>query len=1008
MAKSRQRPTKKKYALTPAGKSRCAKCPLVNEKCVHKRCTTEYHSKRPDILFIAEAPGETEDQQGRPVVGRTGLILRRVVKRLNDGTEKGVAYGNIVQCRPPNNREPRPQETEQCQENIRRDISRLRPKQIVLCGRPALFGLALDPRNGMKSAAETMSERPKGKGAMPSQIGMGEARGLDWIVKDSKGREYPAIATWHFAYVARNIRQMGVFKSDIARAFARARDEEEPTDYSSRGKKAVILDTLPKVRKYLQRLKNLGPEDIVAMDYECTDAKRINPHVLTIGLTHRPDRGYVIPWRHPESPWNGREFKKLRRIVKKFFTDPKNGFGALIAHNLKFECAVTKEELGVYLNAFPIEDTLLLAYSLDESRSGGTESRGGKKSKGAGYKLKRLVEEWLGFYHYRDSDIAPTVKYIVTGRSGEVPLRQLSEYNAMDCYATYRLYRACYDMARQEKYAKKLQRLSRHLLGPVSAFTAQMERNGFKLDKDHLRGLLHNDSPVVRRMEYIEKKLRQKKEVQQANKNVRRANKRVGGMVPLFDKGGKASWVFNFRKPEHRIELFVNVMELETPNKSKKVKKPSIDDPFYQKYREEYDTVELGWEWKTLDKLMSTFIQGAHDIIQTDEDMRDGRVRSTYWLYSTDTGRISSSDPNMQQIPSREKHEYTKEIKRMYHADPGNIIVCADYSQAEVRWLAVAAEDKVLSSAFKSVKKIKRAYVKNPTDEALARIAVDGDFHTQTASKVFKKPPDKISKDERGQSKAVVFGIVYGQTKYGLARSIKVSVEEAEMFQEKFLNQFPGVKTHLFSQEHKGFTYGKVESPLGRRRRVTAKLLHGPNVADVARIKDKQIRSLVQHEHNVCRNAPIQSVASDTNLMACVQLQNYIERHNKPWWRIVNIVHDSIIAEVPFEDAEDYMRVVKEIMENPNMFADFGIHLNVPFEADFSVGINWGEQYDVQIYEEWKVVCNKCGKSRKEEGQRPTNRRCEECGSKKTLFLLQAGPAHKLLKKINRLHKISA
>lgn len=342
----------------------------------------------------------------------------------------------------------------------------------------------------------------------------------------------------------------------------------------------------------------------------------------------------------------------------------------------------------------------------------------------------------------------------------------------------------------------------------------------------------------------------------------------------------------------------------------------------------------------------------------------------------------------------------------MYHADPGNIIVCADYSQAEVRWLAVAAEDDVLSSAFKAVGKIKMDYVENPTDESLARMDIDGDFHKQTASKVFKKPPDEISDDERSRSKAVVFGIVYGQTKWGLARGIKVSVDEAEKFQEMFLDQFPGVKAYLFRQEHKGFTFGKVESPLGRRRRVTAKFVHGPDVEDVESIRERYVRGLVQHEHNVCRNAPIQSVASDTNLMACVQLQNYIVKHNKPW-RIVNIVHDSIIAEVPFEDAEEYIRVAKGIMEDPDLFSDFGHSLNVPFEADFSVGINWGEQFDVKIFETWKVQCNKCGKSRKEKGTRPSNRRCEECGSKKTKFFLEKGPVHKLLKKINRLHKIA-
>ena len=984
-----------KYKLTVAKTDRCSRCPLYKDSGVKKRCTTEYRKKRPDVMFIGEAPGATENDVGRPMVGVTGKILRRVIRQFDDGSERNVAYSNLVQCRPTGNRDPRPLEVKQCSENVRRDIARLKPKQIVICGLPALKALALDPRNDLRPFPETRSEYKKG--GKPSQMGMGEARGLDFVVEDSEGNHYPAIATWHFAYVARDSRQFSVFKDDISRAFHRARGAFKK-DHTPRGKKAIILNTIPKVRRYLKKLKNLSKKDIVAMDYETRGVERVNPHVITIGFAHGPDRGYVIPWRHSESPWTGKDFKKLKKMMRRFFSDPDNGFGALVAHNLKFECAVTKEEFGVYLNAYTIEDTALLAYSLNECR-------GGKKKNAPGYGLKKLVEEWMGFYHYRDPDIAPSVQFIKTGRSDQIPLRQLSEYNAMDCYATYRLYKYCYAVARQEKYAKDLRKLNRYLLGPVSAFLAQMERNGFKLDKTHLRSLLVDSSPVMERLRYLEKKLTKTKEVQEANKRLRKTDKRTGGMKALFNKK-TANWVFSLRKPDHRIMLFCEVMELEAPNRTK-TGKPSINVDFYDKYKEENDVVALAAEWSTLDKLRSTFIEGAYNILQSDVDMRDGRVRSTYWLSSTDTGRIASSDPNMQQIPSRDKHKHTKEIKRMYHADPGNIIVCADYSQAEVRWLAVAAEDDVLGSAFKAVMKIKRDYAENPTDEAMLRMEVDGDFHKQTASKVFKKPPQKISKDERGRSKAVVFGIVYGQTKYGLAHSIKSTVAEAEKFQEQFLNQFPDVKTYLFSQEHEGFTLGGVYSPIGRRRRVTARLLFGDDAEDVEKIRDKATRNYVQHEHNVCRNAPIQGVASDTNLLACVKIQDYIEKHGKNW-RIVNIVHDSIIAEIPFEEVEEYVAVCKRIMEDRDLFKDFGYHLSVPFEADFSVGINWGEQYEVQAFDEWHVVCKKCGKKRKEKGARPTNRRCEECGSKKTRFILAAGSLSKILKKVNRQHKLAA
>jgi DNA polymerase-1 len=329
--------------------------------------------------------------------------------------------------------------------------------------------------------------------------------------------------------------------------------------------------------------------------------------------------------------------------------------------------------------------------------------------------------------------------------------------------------------------------------------------------------------------------------------------------------------------------------------------------------------------------LRNTFVEGIYKRLQSDPDMKDSRVRSNFMLTGTITGRLASRNPNMQQIPSRDKHEYSKEIKKLYIADPGNLIVCADYSQAEVRWLAEDAKDKFLTKAFKAVQKIKVEYIKHPSKEARKALKIEGDFHKQTAAQVFGKNPQDITKDERSKSKAVVFGIVYGQTKYGLAQRIKLSVKKAEDFQNTFLGRFPQVKKYLLRNEKKGFEKGYVESSIGRRRRLDSKLVFGDYARVTEKIVDKRIQVHKRHEDNISRNAPIQSIASDMNLMAAIILQDYIVKHNKPW-RIVNLVHDSIIAEVPIGDIPEYVEVAKRIMESPDIFKDFNVDLTVPFD----------------------------------------------------------------------------
>ena len=235
----------------------------------------------------------------------------------------------------------------------------------------------------------------------------------------------------------------------------------------------------------------------------------------------------------------------------------------------------------------------------------------------------------------------------------------------------------------------------------------------------------------------------------------------------------------------------------------------------------------------------------------------------------------------------------------------------------------------------------------------------------------------------------------------------KVTVKEAVRFIDQFFAQFPTAKKWLDQMEQTGFRDGFVLSPTGRRKQVSSWVILGREDPETLRGPLQRLRSFYNHEMRVCRNAPIQGVASDTNLLACSRLLDTIERE-KLDWRIINTVYDSIMLEVPFPDAERCIETAQGIMEDHDLFQAFGLQPKVPFAADFSVGVNWGDQFEITYDgEAWDVVCRDCGTKRSEE-QRPTNRRCEECGSTRVTRRITEGPRDLLLRQIDRDHQLSA
>ena len=1005
---------KKSYKLTPIGK-RCKGCPLEPKGL--NQVPTEIHGEKTRILLIAEAPGVTENKTGRPVTGKTGQIERRVVKQLNNGTEKGIAYANIVRCRPTKrekdkktkqviikDRPPTEEEIRCCKKFLLKDIERIDPEYIVLVG---------------SIAAHTLACKPGSKEVVGSDLQIGQLRGLDYEVHTPSGKVYPATVTFHFSNVSRNPSRGGVFKEDIQKAFIRT--DPKAKDYSKRGKKTIILDTVPKVKKFLNKLQNgLTKKHVVALDYETAGLERIDPTILTIGFAYGPNKSYVIPYEHKDTPFTGKEIRKIRKLLQKFFRGPVS-FGALIAHNLKFEAAITKEVFGVSLLGIPTECTLLRSHSINENRV-----VLGKEP----FSLKTLDKEWLSFYHYGDPDIAPIVELRDLGKLSEAPLYDLCQYNGMDCYVEWRLYYYQNYRARKENYVKTLKRLHRVLKGPASVFAAQLERNGIRVNKSQIRFLRSDKSPILTRISEIEEELYTLPSCKKANELLLEEESRVKGMRPIF----QAPWLFKLSKPRAKEILYLDVLDLKPVSHTAKGK-PQINKGFYEEHVG-IPEVDLMAEWSGLDQIRGTYVEGLYKRLQSDPDMRDGRVRGNLILGTTKTGRTSFQNPNMQNIP-KGKTEHAKGIKRLYVAAPGRLLICMDYSQAEVRWMAQIANDSGLINAFAQVQEIVDEFLKNPTKENAIRLATEGDFHKRTASQAFQIPLIDVGKNERNAAKSIMFGNIYGRGDQALATALGKTIDEAREFKKKFFGQFPEASEWLKRIEIQGYKNGYVESPIGQRRHLITSFLLDSGfekrvaAAEKDRLRVEKLRAKGQkayrktylndsdrdwlgfrgYERRISRNSPIQSEASDMNLLACVGISRYIEKHKKDWW-LCNVVHDSIIADIPFEEAEEYAEVAQNIMEDGNLFKPFGFTPDVKFVSDVSVGVNWGDQFDVSPVKTWDLFCPRCKKRTEKKGKKYKSKevfikrpkKCPDCGSKKHKCTFTAGPLPFILKKLDKQH----
>lgn len=512
-------------------------------------------------------------------------------------------------------------------------------------------------------------------------------------------------------------------------------------------------------------------------------------------------------------------------------------------------CFILKEENTEFLSgqdAYFAETSALKEIFENESIKKYTHEY--KKAK---HTLSSLGINLCGSFY--DSEIA---EYIID------PTR--NEYNINDIFAAYSLPLSVSSMpALHKKQAEELEKRGQIALFndielPLENVLYNMEVAGFKIDRNELE----------------------------------RFAKMLGERISALESAiyFMAGEEININSTKQLGKLLFEDMGLPVIKKTKTGY--STDSSVLEKLRGKHEIIDLIIEYRHLAKLKSTYADAFLPLLDD-----EGRIRSTLKQTVTATGRISSAEPNLQNIPVRT--EVGREIRKMFVAKDGHLLVGADYSQIELRVLAHMAGDKVMQDAFIN----------------------DDDIHTITATQVFNVPDFLVTDDMRSRAKTVNFGIIYGQSEFSLAGELKISRKEAKEYIDSYFAHYSGVKNYMDTTIEKAKEDGFVTTVFGRRRYI-------PEL----QAKNFNLRSFGER---AAMNAPIQGTAADIIKIAMVKVSDAL-REKCPEAKLILQVHDELICEVPEAQAEKVAQILKEEMEN-------AVKLSVPLRADVKVGKSWYE-----------------------------------------------------------------
>ena len=598
------------------------------------------------------------------------------------------------------------------------------------------------------------------------------------------------------------------------------------------------VTTLDALDRWIAEAKAQG---LVALDTETDGFDCVTAQLVGISLATDCNRACYVPLEHgghdllSERPEQIPAAEALARL-KPLLEDPAI---LKVGHNFKFDWIVF-DRRGICVG--PIDDSLVMSFDLD---AGGLNS----------HAMDDLAKKHLDHECIAYKDVCGSGQKQI--KFHQVPLDRATEYAAEDADVTMRLWKRFRARLPHERVTQVYETVDR----PLVPVVARMEREGVRVDRDYLKEL---SALFTAQISELEEKV-----------------------------CGEAGCRFTIGSPQQLGDILFNQMGLKGGRKGKSGTWSTDVNELERLSREGVPIAALVLEWRQLSKLKSTYT----DALQQQINSKTGRVHTSYSLSGAQTGRLSSTDPNLQNIPIRT--EIGRRIRDAFIAEPGYVMLSADYSQIELRLAAHMADVPQLKAAF----------------------ARGDDIHSMTAEELF----GEVTRETRASAKTINFAILYGISRWGLAGRLSITADEAQAMIDRYFERFPGIQNYIADTLSKVRETGFTTTLFGRKT-------HFPSI----RAKNQGER---QGAERAAINAPIQGTSADIIKRAMIRMRPALEQEGLGAVRMLMQVHDELVFEVPEESAEAASAVIRRVMETA---AEPAVKLDVPLGVDIGTGVNWG------------------------------------------------------------------
>ncbi len=601
-----------------------------------------------------------------------------------------------------------------------------------------------------------------------------------------------------------------------------------------------IIDTHEKLNELTARLDNAS---WISFDTETTSTDQMQADLVGISLAVDGEGGYYVPVGH--DPEFGSQLS-MQTVISALSGPLTNSKIAKSGHNIKYDFVVLAR-YGLRVSPLSFDTMIAEWLSNPNSRNLG---------------LKNL--SWVRLDH-RMTDIATLIgkgKHQVT--MAEVPIRDAADYVGDDAAVVLRLL----PELEEELIDTQVIDLFNEVEMPLIPVLADMELAGIALDTGFLAQM---SAELSQRLAGIE--------------------------VQVYDIAGKE---FNLNSPQQLSEVLFDHLEITPPDRTRRTASGfySTAAGVLEALSGKHAVVDLVLEYRELAKIKSTYL----DALPLQVNPQTGRVHTSYNQTGSVTGRIASSDPNLQNIPIRT--ELGRQVRKAFVAMPGHVLLSVDYSQVELRIVAHISGDQAMLAAFRAGQ----------------------DIHAATAAAIHSIPLEEVSGEQRRHAKAINFGLMYGMSAFGLTRTTDLTLAEAEDFVNAYFEQFPGVKNYLDGVRRQATEQGYVETLLGRRR-------YFPG------LKDQTNYNIRAREEREAINAPIQGTAADIMKIAMLRVPPALVAAGLSG-RMLLQVHDELVLECPDQELLATAQLVQAVMED-------AYTLSIPLMTDARSGKNWGEMHPV-------------------------------------------------------------